>query len=178
MYIPLLETLRFIFSNKDVCSHFVQPSERRGVYQDFCDGSYFKSHPLFSNIENALQIQLFFDEFETANPLGSKHGIDKIGSIYFVLRNVSPKINSALNNIHLIALFHSQDIKKYGLNVILEPLVRDLKILECTGINLPFSDTPVGMGIDKNFTIPVPSPILLIDPIPFRFSYRFFLGEK
>ena len=34
------------------------------------------------------------------------------------------------------------------------------------------------MGIDKNFTIPVPSPILLIDPIPFRFSYRFFLGEK
>ena len=36
----------------------------------------------------------------------------------------------------------------------------------------------VGMGIDKNFTIPVPSPILLIDPIPFRFSYRFFLGEK
>ena len=36
----------------------------------------------------------------------------------------------------------------------------------------------LGMGIDKNFTIPVPSPILLIDPIPFRFSYRFFLGEK
>ena len=34
----------------------------------------------------------------------------------------------------------------------------------------------LGMGIDKNFTIPI--PILLIDPIPYRFSYRFSLGEK
>ena len=34
------------------------------------------------------------------------------------------------------------------------------------------------MGIDKNFTIPIPIPILLIDPIPYRFSYRFSLGEK
>ena len=34
----------------------------------------------------------------------------------------------------------------------------------------------LGMGIDKNFTIPI--QILLIDPIPYRFSYRFSLGEK
>ena len=32
----------------------------------------------------------------------------------------------------------------------------------------------VGMGIYKNLTI----PILLIVPIPYRFSYRFSLGEK
>ncbi len=35
----------------------------------------------------------------------------------------------------------------------------------------------VGMGIDKNLTIPIPLSILLIDPIPYRFSYRFSLGE-
>jgi hypothetical protein len=35
-------------------------------------------------------------------------------------------------------------------------------------------NTSEGMGIYKNFTI----PILLIDPIPYRFSYRFSLGEK
>lgn len=97
----------------------------------------------FSKDKNSLQIQLFFNEFETANPLGSKHGVHKVGSIYFVLRNFSPKINSSLMNIHLVALFHSQDIKKYGINAILEPLVRDLKILESTGIVVPFSDKPV-----------------------------------
>ncbi|KAJ0069992.1 hypothetical protein NL108_018603 [Boleophthalmus pectinirostris] len=87
--------------------------------------------------KNSLQIQLFFDEFETANPLGSKHGIHKIGCIYFILRNFPPKINSALMNIHLISLFHSDDIKKYGINAILEPLLSDLKVLETQGINVP-----------------------------------------
>lgn len=143
VYVPILETLKFIFSNNDICRHFVQPADKNGLYQDFCDGSYYKNHPLFSKNQNALQIQLFFDEFETANPLGSKHGIHKVGSIYFILRNFTPKVNSALLNIHLVALFHSQDIKKYGMNAILEPIVRDIKVLESTGINLPFSDQQI-----------------------------------
>lgn len=107
VYVPLLETLKFIFSNKDIYSHFVQSSGISGLYTDFCDGNYFKDHQLFSKVKNALQIQLFFDEFETANPLGSKHGLHKVGNIYFVLRNFSPKINSSLMNIHLVAPFHS-----------------------------------------------------------------------
>lgn len=143
VYVPILQTLKFIFSNKDICRHFVQPADSSGVYRDFCDGSYFKNHPLFSKNKNALQIQLFFDEFETANPLGSKHGIHKVGSIYFILRNFTPKINSALLNIHLVALFHSQDIKNYGINAILEPIVHDLKVLESTGISLPFCDQQI-----------------------------------
>lgn len=44
-------------------------------------------------------------------------------------------------NIHLLALFYTEDVKKYGFNAILEPLVFDLKFLECTGV--PFSDEPV-----------------------------------
>lgn len=44
-------------------------------------------------------------------------------------------------NIHLVALFHSVDLKKYGFEPILQPLVEDLKILESKGINVPFSDT-------------------------------------
>ena len=34
-------------------------------------------------------------------------------------------------------------MKKYGFNAILEPLVHDLKVFECTGIEVPFSDEPV-----------------------------------
>lgn len=126
VYVPLLETLKFIFANKEICNHIVEPCEASGVYKDFCDGI---CHPLFSQKRNSLQIQLFYDEFETANHLGSKHGIHKVGSIYFILRNFSPKIYSDLMNIHLISLFHSEDVKKYGFNAILESLVKDLKIL-------------------------------------------------
>lgn len=123
--------------------HFVQPSEERDILREFCDGSYFKEHSLFSKENKSLQIQLFYDDFETSNPLGSKHGMHKVGSMYFVLRNLSPKVNSALMNIHLLALFHTQDVKRYGFNAILEPIVCDIKIHASSGIKLPLSEEPI-----------------------------------
>ena len=94
------------------------------------DGLYIKAHPLFSSESHALKIQLFYDDFEPCNPLGSKKGSHKIGAIYFTLRNFQPKFNSCLDNIYLCILFHTQDIKTYGFNAILEPLVSELKVLE------------------------------------------------
>lgn len=99
---------------------------------------------LFSQKKYALQIQLYFDEFETTNPLGSKKGIHKLGCIYFILRNLPPKYNG-------VALFHSQDLKKYGFDDILKPLVDDLKILETQGIEVPFSESPL-LGSVKQIT--------------------------
>ncbi|XP_048042264.1 uncharacterized protein LOC125265811 isoform X1 [Megalobrama amblycephala] len=121
----------------------LRPSGSSTVYNDFCDGSYYKNHPLFSKQPNALQIQLYYDDFESANPLGSKQGIHKIGAIYFILRNFPPKMNSNLMNIHLLSLFHAQDVKKYGFDAILRPLVEDLKVLESSGIHVPFSKEPL-----------------------------------
>jgi len=46
-------------------------------------------------------------------------------------------------NVHLVALFHSEDLKKYEFEPILKPLINDLEILETEGIQLPFSATPV-----------------------------------
>ena len=51
---------------------------------DYCDGEIFASHPLFSVHKDALQIFLYFDELETANPLGSKAKIHKLGSVFDV----------------------------------------------------------------------------------------------
>ena len=67
----------------------------------------------------------------------------KLGCVYFILGNLSPKLNSVLMNIHLVALFHSEDLNIYGFEPILKPLIDDLKILETEGIQLPFSAIPV-----------------------------------
>ena len=74
IYIPILKTLQFIFKNETICE-MMQTCAQSDKYEDFCDGSYFKSHPLFSSNKFALQIQLYYDDFECANPLGSKKGI-------------------------------------------------------------------------------------------------------
>ena len=38
---------------------------------DYCDGSIFKSHPLFSADPKALQIMLYYDNVEVVNPKDS-----------------------------------------------------------------------------------------------------------
>ncbi|XP_041693785.2 uncharacterized protein LOC121532136 isoform X1 [Coregonus clupeaformis] len=137
-YIPILETLKAIFQNPELADMFKpRHMPKEGVYADLRDAAYFKKSPLFSIEKDAIQIQLFYDDFETANPLGSKKGIHKLGAIYFTLRNFPPIFNSSLINIHLGALFHAQDIKRYGFNLILEPLVSDLKVLETEGLKVP-----------------------------------------
>lgn len=46
--------------------------QRLDCLYDIQDEEFFKTHALFSKQKHAFQIQLFFDEFECANPLGSK----------------------------------------------------------------------------------------------------------
>ncbi|XDV17710.1 hypothetical protein PO909_023532 [Leuciscus waleckii] len=150
IYIPLLKTLEFIFRNNEVCN-LIQEKRQSDTYRDLCDGQYYKNHPLYSIHSNALQIQIYYDDFETANPLGSQHGIHKLGCLYFVLRNLPAHINSSLMNIHLISLFHSEDGKKYGMDKILGPLVDDVKILEQEGMKVSFSEEPI-FGTIAQFT--------------------------
>ena len=141
IYVPILKTLEFIFKNEEVCQH-IHDTRHSDMYQDFSDGQYYKKHPLYCKYSNALQIQVYYDDFETANPLGSKQGIHKLGCLYFTLRNLPPRLNSSLMNIHLISLFHSQDGKKYGIDRILSPLVEDMKVLE-QGMKVLFAEQPI-----------------------------------
>lgn len=49
--------------------------------QDFCDGSFVKNHALFQNHPQALQLIVYYDDIEVGNPLGSKSGIHKLGTV-------------------------------------------------------------------------------------------------
>ena len=49
------------------------------LLSDYCNGEFFKSNPLFQDDPCALQIQLYYDELELCNPLGSKTKVHKIG---------------------------------------------------------------------------------------------------
>ena len=47
-------------------------SSSDGYLRDMCDGSYFREHRLFQAHPDALQLQLFYDDMEVVNPLGTK----------------------------------------------------------------------------------------------------------
>ncbi|KAA0712534.1 hypothetical protein E1301_Tti019070 [Triplophysa tibetana] len=119
---------------------YKQSSGLQGKMQDYCDGAQYAGHPLYQNHSNALQIQLYFDDLETTNPLGSKTKIHKMGAVYFALRNVPSENNSVLSNIHLCLLFNSIDRDIYGFDKILEPLLTDIKEIEQNGIEVKIGD--------------------------------------
>lgn len=50
-----------------------------GLLHDFRDGTIYKNHPLFSTDGHALQLVIYYDDVETANPLGSYRGRHKLG---------------------------------------------------------------------------------------------------
>ena len=111
---------------------------------------------LFSNDPSSLVLHCYFDEFQTANPLGSKtknHKLGKyfrsallntvlgifykshvmpiiVGAFYFSLGNINPCHRSSVNMIFLFALCKVPIIKKFKPNKIMEAFIQDLKELE------------------------------------------------
>ena len=80
------------------------------------------------------RLKFFFDEFEVANALGTRAGIHKLGGVYWVIQNLPASLRSKLSQIFVVTLFHSEDVKTYGFEKILQPLVAELSHLETDGI--------------------------------------------
>lgn len=181
MYIPILETVKSIYQHPAINDMMARdPKQMENLLYDIQDGEFFKEHDLFSKQVHTVQLQLFFDEMECANPIGSKRGIHKLGAIYFTLRNVSPKYNSSLLNIHLVSLFHAQDIKTYGFDKILAPLVKDISTLETQGIQLPQFDHPIYGTIIQvtGDNLGLHSLFGFVESFSARYCCRFCLLEK
>lgn len=85
---------------------------------DYCDGRLYHTTKLFQEDPCALQIQLYYDEVEVCNPIGSKVKKHKlgiklskvksmltvdttycVGLVYYSLGNIDPKYRSSLKSI-------------------------------------------------------------------------------
>ncbi len=134
-YVRLREILRTLLSVPGILKHLrFQSNHGTEEIRDLLDGQFYKTHPLFSeNSKKTLILELWIDDMETVNPLGSKTTLHKISTWLYTVQNLPSYFNSSMQNIHLLALCHAQDIKIFGVKPILEKLVDDVKELETTG---------------------------------------------
>lgn len=112
-------------------------SMTNGKLRDFCDGSFYKNHLLFSSNSSALQIMMYFDEFDVCDPLGSKSSKHKIGAFYWMLGNLDPKYRSVLRSLQLAIICPSRYLGKYGLEKVLHRFMVDINLLE-SDVGIPF----------------------------------------
>lgn len=61
MYVPILES---IFKSQYVAEMLKSSDTDDSRLRDIHDGSFFKTHPLFSTEKHTVQIQMFYDDFE------------------------------------------------------------------------------------------------------------------
>jgi hypothetical protein len=104
VYVPMLETLRQILCNGGVLSQMENGHHQDDVFlKDFCDGTAFKAHSIFSSDPTALQIIAYFDEVEVCNPLGSLATVHKVGVFMYTLGNIQPRYESQLKMMQFVA---------------------------------------------------------------------------
>lgn len=153
-YISILKTLGALFQRSDFREvFFSKKNSTIDGYNSFQSGETYKSNELFQTNQNSIQIHIATDDFEVCNELGSKSTIHKICAFYFCIRNVPQKYLSKLDNIYLLLLCNSSDIKTLytDINDVLRPIVEELKYLENIGVNIGSNENLKGTLANFSF---------------------------
>lgn len=139
-YIPILKTLESVLSDPDVANLIIDEIDEAvpvGTYNNPKHGSKYLSHPLFSDKSKvSLRIQVSYDGMGTTNPLRGHSSIHNVGIFYFTIQNLPPHFNTCFPNVHLFSVCYSGDLKKYGFRPVLERFMKDINILETSGIQI------------------------------------------
>lgn len=159
-YVSPLEIIKKIFQKSHVREAYFNHQAKKhtcepNVFRDFCCGSTFKGINLFKEYPNSLQLQLFIDGFEVCSPLKTKTTMHSQVAVYLSIRNMPEQFAHSMDNIHLVCLVNDIDLKKNetGYTNILEIIVRDIKVLESSGIDLDCDTNLKGKINEKKLLI-------------------------
>ena len=139
VYIPIKETLSSLLSKEDVRAYIHNAESDQKTVNSFLSGSYAKNNNFFK-MKNALQIELYVDDYQIVNPLGNKTKKHKICAFYFSIGNIPVKFRSRLYTLQLLLLTKSRNVRKYGMASVLRSFVEDMKSLETEGISLTINN--------------------------------------
>lgn len=138
-YIPILQSLQQVFGNRDIVEkafseiHHSQ-GQSSNIYKTYNNGKHYRENCFYSDNDLRISLILYVDDFEVCNPLGTSRKKHKITAVYFVLANLPTELRSSLTSIYLAVLSKAVDVKKFGYEKVLEPLLNDLAILEQEGV--------------------------------------------
>lgn len=181
LYVPILQSLSQILSVKDIQEKTFSSSctTHNCFYKTFHDGTHLKENELFSTEEITLPLLLYINDFEVCNPLGTSRKKHKITGVYWVLANVPPQFRATLKSIYLALLCKAVDVKKYGYEAVLEPLLKYIVQLEEEGLFIPVFEkkikgTIVGVVADNLAAHSIGG---FLESFSRSHVYRFCLGE-
>lgn len=103
-------------------------------YQNLVQGYLWKNRKLEFQDKFYLSLFIFFDDFQTGNPLRSHATANKLGACYVSIASLPPKYSSCTKYISLALLFHSEERSNYGNAAVFKPLINELNSLYKDGL--------------------------------------------
>ncbi|OXA55031.1 WD repeat, SAM and U-box domain-containing protein 1 [Folsomia candida] len=103
----------------------------------FRDGKFVRD---FNQPRETIFINLYYDDAEVANPLGSKSGKHKLANFYFSIIDLPQHLLSKLDNVILVASLKTEDFKLCSPNSVLRVITNELKELWEEGILFVHND--------------------------------------
>lgn len=136
-YISVRSTLQSLYQKP----RFREEIRRRNVstklLSDYRDGLQARQNEVLRNWPDALLLQIYFDEIEIANPIGSKKTIHKLGMFYYSIENLPKMYNSSMGSVHLLACVTCLDLKEYGYDPIWQPFLVEMgQLMSDEGMDL------------------------------------------
>ena len=128
-YVPLLDQLDFLIRHKPILDSITSTGvPNPDVYEDWY------TLLLSQKVKEGLYFHLYYDEFQTVNPVGNKTKKGKLGAIYFVI-GTTP-FHSKKEHIFLLSIFKSAYFTGPYKEAILKRIVDDVKVFESKGLKL------------------------------------------
>lgn len=119
-----MQYIEFLNSCKVIISNFIQAKFWQNLKSNF------------DSNKTILPLFLYFDDYETNNPLGSHAGLGKCGAVYVSIPCLPPAYQSKVENIFLFLLFNSLDRTQHGNRAIFQEAINELKFLAEEGITI------------------------------------------
>lgn len=145
-FVSMIKTIQSLFACNQFSEMYFNFNRNKhkcteGVFVDFCCGSKSKESRIFDD-PNTLQLQIAFDEAELCEGLKSKAGVHKVLAIYFQIRNTPPEYRSRQNNVYIVSLCVSPNLKENekNFNKVCRLFLDELKIMESEGIPVKCAD--------------------------------------
>lgn len=134
-HVPLTKVLKSFFNNPTYTDIMDNHTPRANVLTSFKDGSKFETQT-WRHDGSHQNIILYLDDVDMCDGLGSKAaGNQKLLMIYALNLQLHLMYRSSLEHIQLVGIAKSKDVKRYGLNSVMKPIVKNFKKLE-SGLNL------------------------------------------
>lgn len=92
-------------------------------------------------------INLYYDDAEMANPLGSKSGKHKLANFYFQILNMPRHYLASSDSVILLCSIKSNDMKIQSQNSVMQFIIKELKDLWEYGIDFMYNDTTKNVKI-------------------------------